>query len=369
MKLNYQPSPSIRTKQSTSMIMKDVTLCLLAVTAFAVYYYTTVFGASYGLRVVLMMVDAIVSAIVTEVVFFKVMKKDVKAGLKSSYGWITGMILVLITDISMSYYAICISTVIALVFGKLVFGGFGQNIFNPAAFGEAIIMNSFAASRSVDFVTGATPTQVAKSAGWVFTNAQLQEMVAPYVGLQGMFLGNYPSTIGSSCALLLVVCGIFLIMRNDIDWQTPVFYIATVFVIAYATGMFHGVGLAYAVFHVLAGGVLFGGIFMLTDPVTTPVSLSGRIIYAVCAASLTMIIRMKSNLSDGVLYAILLINMLTPAIETMMDGNQIKDAKKLRNKTLITCLIFIAMAIGVGASLESKLDAGNEVASVVEVDR
>ena len=354
MKLNYQPSPSLRAKQSTASIMKDLTLCLLAVTVYAVIYYSNTFGSAYGLRVVLLMLDAIVTALVTEAVFFKVMKKDIKTGLKSSYGWVTAMIIVLITDISMSYYAVCVATVIAIVFGKLVFGGFGQNIFNPAAFGEAIIMNSFAASKSTDFVTGATPTIAAKGAGWIFDSAQLAKLVEPYSGLGGMFVGQYPSTIGSTCALLLILCAIFLIVRKDIDWQTPVFYVGSVFVIALIVGAMHGASIDYAIFHVLAGGVLFGGIFMATDPVTTPVSLGGRVIYAVAAASLTMIIRTKSNLSDGVLYAILLMNMLTPAIESMMDGNQIKDAKKLRNKTIITSLIFVAMAVGVGATLQHK---------------
>lgn len=354
MRFKFQPSPSLRMKQSTSSIMKDLTLCLLAVTAFSVMYYSTNFGASYGLRVVFLMLDAVVTALVTEALYFKATKQDIKKGIKSSYGWITAMILVLITDISMSYYAITVATVIAIFFGKLVFGGFGQNIFNPAAFGEAIIMNYFAGAKSSDFVTGATPTVVAKSFGWVLTNDNMAAVAGKYSGLGSMFLGQYPSTMGSTCALLLIACLIFLVVRNDIDWKTPVVYIATVFVLALIIGGMHGCGLEYAIFNVLAGGVLFGGIFMVTDPVTTPVSLPGRIVYAISAASLTMIIRTKSNFSDGVLYAILLMNMLTPAIDTMMDGNQIKDAKRIAKKTWITSGIFFLIAVGVGAVLEEK---------------
>jgi electron transport complex protein RnfD len=178
--------------------------------------------------------------------------------------------------------------------------------------------------------------------------------ISQYGGLGKMFLGQYPSTIGSTCALLILCCGAFLIWQRDIDWQTPVFYICTVFVEALCIGLMHGAGIEYALFNVLAGGVLFGGVFMATDPVTTPVTIPGRILWAIGAASLTLIIRLKANFADGVLFAILLMNMLTPAIDKLFDGNQIKDAAKFKKTVLIGSACFAALALLVGTSVKPK---------------
>ena len=355
MKFTFKPSPNYRNELSTVSIMKDLTLCLLAVLLYAVIYYSAAYGAQYGLRVVLLACDAVVASLATDWVFFKVSKKeDIKKEIRSSFSWVTALILVLISRIDTAYYAMAIATIIAVFFGKLVFGGFGQNIFNPAAFGEAIIMSNFAASYNTDFTTGATPTTAANSLGWMIPRSEFATFIAKFGGLGKMFLGQYPSTIGSTCALLILVCAIYLIWRRDIDWQAPVFYICTVFVEALIIGLMHGAGVEYALFSVLAGGVLFGGVFMVTDPVTTPVTIPGRIVYAVGAASLTLILRDKSNLADGVLYAILLMNMLSPAIDKMFDGNQIKDAAKFRRNTLIAvCASFVA-ALLVGTTVKPK---------------
>ena len=356
MKLTFNPSPNYRNEQSTVSIMKDLLLCLLAVDLYAVIYYCAAYGAQYGLRVVLMTLAACVSALATDAIYFKILKKDVIKEVKSSFSIITAVIIVLISRISTAYYAIVVATVIAVFFGKLVFGGFGQNIFNPAAFGAAIIMGNFAGSYSADFVTGATPTTAAKSFGWMITSGEFSSFISSFGGLGKMFLGQYASTIGSPCALLILLCGAYLIWNRDIDWQTPVFYIGTVFVEALIIGLMHGAGIEYALFSVLAGGVIFGGVFMATDPVTTPVSLPGRILWAIGCASLTLIIRDKSNLSDGVLFAILLMNMLTPAIDKLFDGNQIKDADKFKRNVLIGSACFIALTLLVGTSVKSSAE-------------
>jgi len=357
MKLTYTPAPHYRTSQSTSGIMRDLTLCLLAVTLFSIIYYSAAWGASYGLRVVLLMVDSVVTAEAVDALWLKATKKDIKTGLLSSYSWVTAMILTLISTIDTGYFALCVATIIAVVFGKLVFGGFGQNIFNPAAFGEAIIMQSFSASKAADFTTSATPTTVMSSYGWMMSGSKFNEIVSQFGGLGKMLIGAYPSTIGSTCALLILACGVFMIMRRDIDWQLPVFYIGSVFVLTALIGAMHGAGLWYPLFQVLAGGVMFGGIFMVTDPVTSPMTLPGRIVFALGAAALTVIIRTKSNLADGVLYSILLMNMLTPAIDKMFDGSQIRDAKKFRNQVLIAGGCLLAVTLGVGTQVVGKTPA------------
>ena len=358
MKLTFKPSPNYRNPQSTTGIMRDLTVCLFAITVFSVAYYSATLGANAGLRVIILMVTSILSALVTEAIYFKATKQDIKEGITSSYGWVTAMILTLISSINVTPYALAVCTVLAIVFGKLVFGGFGQNIFNPAAFGEAILMNSFAGS-NIDLLTTTTPTVAMNKFSWLGTSTAVGDVISKYNGLGNMFLGLYPSTIGSTCALLLILCFIFLVVREDIDWQTSVFYVGSVFVVTLIIGLVHGTGISYALMNVLAGGVLFGGVFMVTDPVTTPVTLPGKIVYGIGAGCFTVLFRLKSNMSDGVLYSILLMNMLTPAIDKLFDGNQIKDAAKIRNKTILTSAVSLAMVIAVGALSSVKEPAAS----------
>ena len=126
MKLTFKPSPNYRSSQTTTGIMMDLTVCLLAVTVFSVIYYGVNYGASYGLRVVIMMASAVITSLIVDAIWAKIQKVDIKDGILSSYSWITAMILTLIIQIDVSPYALCVATVIAIVFGKLVFGGFGR---------------------------------------------------------------------------------------------------------------------------------------------------------------------------------------------------------------------------------------------------
>ena len=350
MKFGFKPSPNYRSEQSTTGIMADLTICLLAVLAFAAVWYGMSYGFAYGLRVVLMAVFSTAAALATEAVYFKIIGKSPKE-VFHSYGWVTAIILTLITKINVSYYAVIVATVIAVVFGKLVFGGFGQNVFNPAAFGEALIMNSFGSSTAADIVTGATPVTEMASNGWMLSSSEMSTFLAKFGGLGGMLIGNYTSVIGASCALLIIACGAFLIWREDIDWHTTAAYLVVVFVISLIVGLAKGAGFTFALFNLLSGGVLFGAVFMLTDPVTSPISIPGRVVFAVGAACLTLIIRWKANLPDGVLFSILLMNMLTPAIDKVFSGNQIKEAKKFTKYTAVISAICVVIALAVGFTL------------------
>lgn len=328
----------------------------------------------YGVRVVLMTVCAIVAALLTEGIYFKITgSKDIVHDVTHSYGWVTGMIIVLITKIDVSYYAIFVSTVIALVFGKLVFGGFGQNIFNPAAFGEAIIMNSFGSSVDAnvtsEVLSGATPLTSMASAGWASNQSVISSVISDVGGFGSMFLGDYATVIGGSCALLLIVLCAWLIYMQVIDARLSLTYFASVFVISLIVGLVHGSGIDFALFNLLVGGVLFCGVFMITDPVTTPVSIPGKYLFAICAACLTLLIRWKASLPDGALYSILLMNMLTPAIDKACDGSQIKDSGKIARNVIIVAVVSVVITLAVGVTLKNETEesASSNNTSIVEV--
>jgi len=353
MKFSFKPSPNYRSEQNTSGIMRDVTACLLAVLLFAIVWYSVTYGAAYGLRVFLMALFAVMAAEITEVIWFKATGKEWKE-IFHSYGWVTALILVCITRLNVSYYAVIVCTIVAIVFGKMVFGGFGQNIFNPAAFGEALLMNTFSSSVASDITTGATPITTIKSSGWIMSSDLFQQFLTQFGGVKDFFLGNYTSVIGGSCALLLILCFLFLLWKKDVDWHLSVSYLVTVFVLSTIIGLAKGAGFAYGVFNVISGGVLFGAIFMMTDPVSTPITVAGRVVFGICTACLTLVIRWRSNLPDGVLFSILLMNMLTPAIDKAFSGNQIKDASKFMKRALIICGISAIVTLGVGSLLTYK---------------
>ena len=359
MKFTFKPSPNYRTEQTTSGIMSDLTGCLCAITLFAAVYYGIAFGAAYGFRVILMAAAAVITAVVSEAVYFKITgSKDIKTDILHSYGWVTALILVLITRLDVSYYAVIVATAVCIIFGKLVFGGFGQNIFNPAAMGEAIIMNYFAASKaaqvSADVFTGATPVTELSSYGWIMDTSVLGNFVKSVGGYGNLILGGYPSVIGGSCALLILLCGAFMLWRKDIDWHLSVFYLLFVFCLSLIVGLIHGAGFSYAIVNLLTGGVLFCAVFMMTDPVTTPVTIPGRMIFAAGAAALTLMIRWKANLPDGALFSLLLMNMVTPAIDKTINGNQIKERVQIRNKVIIISALCLLAALATGLTLSPK---------------
>ena len=367
MKFTFNASPNLRQSQSTKQIMLELMLGLLVVFGFSLVYYNSVYGMEYALQAVKLMVVSLVVALVTEIAFAFFTKKDakfdfayIKQFLGSSFGWITAIILTLMCPISIRPYALGVSTFIAIFFGKLLFGGFGNNIFNPAAFGRAIVFATFMGA-TTDVVTGATPTTlIATNYNWLVVNPEMiQEMMSEVGGLGKLFTGWYPGAIGETSALVILLVGVILAIRKVIDWRVPVVYLGSIFLLTACVALLRGVGsyeglpgfIWYPLVHVLTGGVVFGAIFMLTDPVTSPTSAQGRCIFALGAAIFTVLIRIKANLPEGCLYSILLMNMLTPMIEKSLEGKQLA----LRKKAWI-----ISGVVGV-VGLGSVLLAGNVI--------
>lgn len=344
MKYIFNVSPNLRQKQSTQKIMLELTIALLIVFGFSLAYYFQAYGMDYVIRALVLMACSVLTALVTEVAFAFFMKKGAKFDLKyvgkflnSSFGWITAIILVLMTPISIRPFALIVSTFLCILFGKLLFGGFGNNIFNPAAVGRAIIFATFMGA-TTDVVTTVTPTTtIATEFNWLVLDSDLiTEMMDAIGGLGTLFTGWYPGALGETSALLILILGVILAIRKVIDWRIPTIYLGSIFVLTAAIALFRGVGsygnlpgfIWYPLVHVLTGGVVFGAVFMLTDPVTSPTSAQGKTIFALGAAIITVLIRIKANLPEGCLYSILMMNMLTPMIERALDGKQLALRKK-----------------------------------------
>lgn len=376
MKFNFHVSPSLKGNLTTKEIMKELALGLLLVFVLAVFYYASAYGSRYALQAILLLVCSLVTTLVCEFLFAKIRKRDPKKEIQNSFGWVTAIILTLMVPISTRPYALIISTAFAIIFGKMLFGGFGHNIFNPAAVGRAVIFATFTGA-STNLVTSATPTAlIANSYGWVPANADaLDGFLSQVGGWSSLFLGTYPGALGETFTIAIVLIGIFLIVRKIIDWRVPVVYLGTIFVmtaiVAIITGVgsYHGIPgfIWYPVLHLILGGVVFGAFFMLTDPVTSPTSAAGRTIFALGAGILTVLIRLTGNLPEGCLYSILLMNMMTPLIESLLDGKQLDILKKAKHGFIYLALVGLAITIFAACSVHPVSDPkGEKEAKVVE---
>ena len=370
MKFAFNASPNLRQSQSTKQIMLEVMIGLLVVFGFSLVYYYSAYGMGHVLQALKLLVVSLVVTFVTEVAFSYFTKKKnkfdwayVKTFLGGSFGWITAIILTLMCKIDIPPYALAVATFFAIFFGKLVFGGFGQNIFNPAAVGRAVIFAAFMGA-ATDVVTGATPTGViANEYNWLVVNPEMiTEMMDKIGGLQTLFTGWYPGAIGETSALLILLVGAVLAYRKVIDYRVPVVYLGSIFVLTAAIALIRGVGayqgipgfIWYPLVHVLTGGVVFGAVFMLTDPVTSPTSAQGRCIFALGAAIFTVLIRIKANLPEGCLYSILLMNMLTPMIEKALEGKQLQTRKKAYIISAVVALLGLGSVLLAGNVIEAK---------------
>ncbi len=350
MEFKYSAAPHLRQKLSTSGIMMHLTIGLLVVYAFGLYNAYRL-GMDYLVNALILMATSIITALITEGLWALAHKENVIKYISHSFGWVTAIILTLMVPVNMEPYAIGVATFIAIFFAKLVFGGFGQNVFNPAAVGRAIIFASFAGSISADLVTTATPTQTIASSGWLLAGENLSSFLSDFGGIGGMLLGTYNGAIGETSTLLILLVGVYLAWREVIDWRVPVTYLGVIFLGSLVVGLSHGAGLEYAIFSIATGGAAFGAVFMLTDPVTNPNTRTGRIVFAVLAAIFTMLIHYMANLPEGVLYSILLANIFTPVIDKFFDGKQVLFEKKLLYSAIGSILVGV-IAIGLmGLSL------------------
>lgn len=353
MELKYKAAPHVRHNYSTAKIMMHLTIALLIVYAFALYRSFTL-GQAYLIRAIVLMLTSVVVACLTETIWALCTHKNVIDYLKSSFPWVTAIILTLMVPVNTEPYALGVSTFIAIFFGKLVFGGFGQNIFNPAAVGRAIIFSSFAGSISADLITSATPATTLASVGQIASSGDFSVFLNDFGGLFNLGLGMYQGAMGETCSILIIVLGIYLTIVNVIDWRIPVTYLGVMFFGSLFVGMGHGLGFDYALYSILTGGAMFGAVFMLTDPVTNPTTRAGKIVFASIAAVITIVIRYYANLPEGVLFSILFANMLTPIIDKFFAGKQVARINKNIISTFGMVILSVVLIVVMGLGLESK---------------
>lgn len=372
MKFLFKVSPHLKQSISTQKMMLELTIALMVVYLYSLCYYAMNYSFEYVKQAIILMATSLIVAVGVEIIWAKWNKKPIKAFLKSSFGWVTAIILTLMCPINIQPYALAIATLFSILFGKLLFGGFGQNICNPAAFGRAVILASFTTSVVADITTKATPTtQMASQFHWlVIDPTMIKSLFLETGSLKNLFFGNYAGGLGETCTALLIVIGFILALRKVIDWKAPITYLLTIFVLTSALAIFAGMGenfLWYPLYHLCVGGVMFGAVFMLTDPVTSPTSSQGRIIFGLGAGIITVLIRVLGNYPEGCLFAILIMNICTPAIEQAVSGKQLQ----LRKKVNVICTVLLALGVGsmflASKAIEPAKPAKKEVKPTVKI--
>ena len=293
-KLRLSVSPHIHSGRSTAGLMRDVIIALIP---------TTIAGAViFGLRALLVVAVCIASCVLLEAVFNIAMKKDQTVGDLSAA--LTGLLLGLNLPANIPVWQCIVGSVFAIIIVKCLFGGIGCNLVNPAITARVFMLIAFgtmtvqANPTVIDTVSGATP---------------LSSEVVEKVNLLDLFLGLKGGAIGEVCGAALLIGFVYLLIRRVITWHIPVSFIGCVFVLSLFIESFD---FAAALSMVLSGSLLIGAIFMATDYVTSPNTAWGKVVFGLGAGLLTFLIRYFGVYPEGVSFAILFMNILTPYIES-----------------------------------------------------
>jgi len=315
-RLQIATAPFLHRELGTRRLMWEVLAALVPVVAAAAYFF--------GVTALLLVAAASTGACGAEWIFAR--KRAGLASLPDGSGLLTGVLLALTLPPSTPLWMACLGGGAGMVLGKVIWGGLGQNLFNPALVGRAFLQAAFPTTLTtwtapggeflrlrpeslavplgrpaVDVTTTATPLGLAKFDGEI-------------TGLGSLLSGDTAGSLGETAGLILIVCGLWLAVRRVFDWRLPV---STLLAVAVGAGVLHLVSpesYPGPLFMLLSGGLLFGAVFMVTDPVTTPLTPRGSWIFGLGVGLLVVLIRLFGGLPEGVMYAILLMNSVTPLI-------------------------------------------------------
>lgn len=279
---------------------------------FVLLIYGTVI---FGLKAIWIALVSYVAAVIVEWTFAKIRKK--KMGLSFL---ITPMIFALMMPVTMDLWIVAVGSAFGVFFGKMIFGGQGKNIFNPALVG-------------VLFVTVSFPLQM--NTRWLNPETDIVAAVTPLISLNralpmdysmmDLLLGHVPGVIGETFRLGIIVLGLLLIILKVIDWRIPLSLIGSLFVITFLGNVVLPNNFIDPVYSLLVGGLMFAAFFVATDPVSMPIKPWGRVVYGVGIGLLTVIIRNFATFPEGLTFSIVIMNAIAPLIDNLFVKEEIKE--------------------------------------------
>jgi electron transport complex protein RnfD len=304
-------SPHISTSYGIQKIMLNVLIALIPAAATAVYVF--------GLRAFVIMALSVLSAVLFEHLWCLIIKKETTIGDLSAC--ITGLLLAMTIPVSVPLFIPVAGSFFAIVVAKCLFGGLGNNFINPALAGRAFLLASYSVPLTtwtkplstprvfgfgipLDAITAATPLNIFKTTG---------EISANYLDL---FFGNIGGSLGEVSALAILLGFIYLLLKKIIKPYITLSFILTVGIAGFIFGG-NGLFTGDFLFSILSGGVILGGVFMLTDYTTSPATKWGNVTAGIIAGLVTAFIRVKGGLPEGVCYSILFVNILAPQLDKL----------------------------------------------------
>ena len=353
-----ETSPHIRRKDSAWMMMLDVLIALAPTLIFACVVFPIQTISFFAISAAIMVFAEFVFVGVTHM-----MPKDgEKHSFKELFAYaykgrykpvnivapiVSAAIYTLITPPGASYWAVIVGALIGIVFGKLVFGGLGHNIFNPAAVGMVAAKLSFGKNYAAPVNSWFYPAFDAVGGGTALGQVGNSFANINNFNFLDMFLGKMPGTLGEVYTITILIGLIYLLIRHTIDWRIVVSYLGTFGVMMLiAGGIVNSIMPEVAFydflgFQFLSGGVMFGAVFMFTDPVTGPITKPGRVMFGMIGAVLTVLIRLFGALPEGVAFSILIANMFVP----VLDFPKWSNVKYTWKNMLAMGLIFVIPTI------------------------
>lgn len=362
--------PFIKSEDNTSKMMFRVIIALIPIIIFSFYkngvlpYINGSIDISDMFTPLIFVAISALSTFIFETLFQLLFNKNrnLKNIIFNSYAYMPGIFLGLILPINTPISVLIVGAFFASIVGKMLFGGFGKNIFNPALIGGLFIMSAYALvitenggylnSYEVDTISSATPLSNASLITGIGTYS---ELVAPYGNLWNFFIGTIPGALGETSALFCIIAFVYLTFTKTIKWRIPVLYILTVFIMTFAIGIYNGVGIWYPLFEILSGGLMFGAVFMATDPVTSPATRGGQIIYGLSLGLLTVILRYLTPYPEGVLTSILTMNMMVFILDLL--GAKVKFNVK---KIIIPCIVLLVLITTMTVVIANKKNVKDE---------
>ncbi len=339
--------------ENTKRIMRDFLIGLLPVILFSWYKNgisvyldgnISVLEMFYPLFFIIM---GGLLAYIMEGIFFYITDKDnrnlkgIMRRLNTSYAVIPGVILALLLPLYTPIWILMFAAFIATIVGKMLFGGFGNNVFNPALLGYAVVGFTFSGIVTdinvifngseivMDSYAGATPLGTLASFRGTGDAFSYQALVEPYGNLWDFFLGTIPGALGETSAFAILIGFIWLAFRKVIKWFTPIIYIATVFGLSWLIGIMAGdSGVWFPTYSILTGGVMFAAVYMATEPVSTPTNPLGKIFFALFLGVLTVLFRFVGSLPEGVGTSLIVMNIFAIPIDTYSGVIRTKLFKK-----------------------------------------
>ena len=310
-------SPHLVTSLDTQKTMLLVIIALVPALCVSTYVF--------GPRVLLLTAVSMVASMCFEWLWNKMMKRrDTVCDLSAA---LTGMLIAFNVPSGLPIWILVLGDFVAIIVIKQLFGGIGRNIVNPAITARIVLFISFA----TDLTTWTVPKMAADAASTATPLGVLAEGNTTLLpSNMQMFLGFVGGSFGEISAIALLIGGIFLIWKKIISPIIPCCFIGTVFVFAlvYYAATGEAEALRMAIFHVLAGGVMLGAIFMATDYVTSPLLPQGKVVFGIGCGVITMVIRLWGQYPEGVSFSILLMNCLTPLINTFFQKRMYGGKKK-----------------------------------------